>query len=400
MPNSYTTTTTTGFGSRIMNSFAGLLIGPILIIVAIGLLWWNEGRAVQAIVGLNQASSMTVEAPAGSVNPANDGKLIHVVAPVASSAAIDDRDVGTNFTGQAAVQRTAEMYQWKEDKHEESHDNTGGSQTTTTTYNYSRVWSEEAIDSADFKYPDGHQNPAMPFSSQRLVSSDARIGAYTLDEDTANRIDLSKPLRVSEAPDGWRASSDYLYKGNATTPDVGDMRVKYSSLPNGTTVSVLAAQSGGGFAAFVTANGYTIDMADVGNKTATAMIEDQRHAEATMTWILRVVGAVVMFLGFTTFLSPLSTMASVLPFLGSIVRGAAAGISIVISLPLTLVVIALAWLFYRPLIGGGLLLVAAGAVYGLWKWHHQRTAGHVAAQAAGVVSPPKPATATPPSGTV
>jgi hypothetical protein len=45
-----------GFFSRITNSLAGLIIGPLLIIGAIVLLWWNEGRAVQAIVGLKDAA--------------------------------------------------------------------------------------------------------------------------------------------------------------------------------------------------------------------------------------------------------------------------------------------------------------------------------------------------------
>ena len=380
MPDSFTTTTTQGFGSRIMNSFAGLLIGPLLIIGAIALLWWNEGRAVQAIVGLNEAQSAVVEVQGNSVVPANNGKLIHLVAQAAATSPIQDSDVGLTFNSQAAVQRTAEMYQWQEQKHEETHDNTGGSQTTTTTYTYSKGWSADAIDSSDFKYPDGHANPAMPFHSQNFVASDAKIGAYTLDSDTADRMSISNVVKPA-APDGWTQNGDYFYKGNPSSPALGEMRVKYDGLPVGATVSVLAAQSAGGFAPYMTSNGYHIDMAAVGNETASDMIANQRSAESMLTWILRGVGWLIMFIGFTAFLSPLSTLAAVIPFLGSIVRGAAAGISIVISLPLTLVVIAFAWLYYRPLIGGGLLVIAAALVYGLWRWHHQRTINHVPASA-------------------
>jgi hypothetical protein len=39
-------------------------------------------------------------------------------------------------------------------------------------------------------------------------------------------------------------------------------------------------------------------------------------------------------------------------------------------------------LFYRPVVGGGLLLVAAGTLYGLRRWHHRRTACHVAVKTA------------------
>ena len=46
MPDSFTETTSQGFLSRIANSFIGLLLGPVFVIGAIVLLWWNEGRAV------------------------------------------------------------------------------------------------------------------------------------------------------------------------------------------------------------------------------------------------------------------------------------------------------------------------------------------------------------------
>src|SRR5262245_53245430 len=122
MPNSYTTTTTTGFGSRIMSSFVGLLLGPVLVIGAIWLLSWNEGRAVQAINGLAEAQSMLVESPATTVNPANNGKLVHVVGQATATTAVDDSDLGLSFENQVAVDRSVEMYQWKEKKEEKTQD--------------------------------------------------------------------------------------------------------------------------------------------------------------------------------------------------------------------------------------------------------------------------------------
>jgi hypothetical protein len=65
---------------------AGLVIGPLLIIGAIVLLWWNEGRAVQAIVGLKDAASQVVEAQASGPSPANENKLIHVIGAATAIA--------------------------------------------------------------------------------------------------------------------------------------------------------------------------------------------------------------------------------------------------------------------------------------------------------------------------
>lgn len=382
MPNSYTTSSTQGFFSRLMGSFVGILLGPVLILGAIVLLSWNEGRAVQAIRGLAEASSVTVEAPADTVNPGNEGKLVHVIGQATAAGPIADADLSVNFPDQVAVDRTAEMYLWKEKKEDKTQDNTGGSQTTTTTYTYSQVWSDTPIDSSTFAHPEGHENPQMPFTSHKYAASDAKLGGYALDETTLDKIDATAPLKP-DAPDGWTESGTTLYKGaNAATPAVGDMRVHYTGLASGSTLSVLAAQSQNGFVPFTTSNGYTIDMARAGNASAKEMITDEQNAEATLTWILRAVGAFVVFIGFAMFFGPIATLAAVLPFLGTIVRGATTFFAFVLSLPVTLITIAFAWLFFRPLIGGGLLLLAAGLFYVLWRWHHARSAGHVAAQAA------------------
>jgi hypothetical protein len=170
-------------------------------------------------------------------------------------------------------------------------------------------------------------------------------------------------------------------KGDPAAPKVGDVRVSYHGLPTNSTISVLAAQSGDGFGTFTTPNGYTIHMASDGNHPAAEMIAQQRATESLITWILRGVGLLVTWIGLSMLLGPLSTMAAILPFLGGIVRGAVGFISFVIAVPVTLIVIALSWLAFRPLLGGGLLVLAAAAFYGLWHWHKSRTANHVVAPA-------------------
>jgi transmembrane protein TMEM43 len=378
MADHFTETTHQGFGSRLANSFAGLIIGPLLVIGAIVLLWWNEGRAVQAIVGLKDAASQVVEAEASGPAPANASKLVHVVGPATAQAPIQDSDVGITFTDQVAVSRTAEMYQWKENKKEETKEELGGGTTTTTTYDYSREWSDDPVNSSEFRYPDGHQNPEMPFRSKRFAASDAKLGGWKLDAGTLDRVGLSQAL-TPNAPSGWTLSGDNYYRGDASAPKVGDMRVRYLGLPSGTTLSVLARQSGDGFAVFTAKNGYEVELASAGDHSAAELIENKRKAEAILTWILRGVGTLLMFLGFAVFLAPLSTMAAVIPLLGGVVRGAVGLVALAIAVPLSILVIAFAWLAYRPLIGGALILLAAAVGYGLWRWRKSRAPAAAAA---------------------
>lgn len=368
MPDSYTDVTNTGFFSRMGGAIMGFLLGPVLVIAAIFLLSWNEGRAVQAIRGLGEVARVAIEASASAPSPSNNGKLVHVVGMAAATEAVSDPDLSVSFDKQVAVERHAEMYQWSEKKEEQTHDKLGGGQETVTTYTYSHVWSDTPINSSEFKHPEGHENPEMPVRNTRYTAQDAKLGGYDLDKDTLGLIDLSTDLRP-DAPDGWAASGATLYKGDSSAPKVGDMRVSYKGLPEGTKISVLAQQSNNGFARFTTSNGYGLQLAETGDQPISNMIAEKRSEESMLTWILRLVGFILIFAGLAMFLSPLSTFASIIPFLGSIARGAVGLAAFVAAVPITLVVIAIAWIAFRPLMGIGLLVVAGGLFYALRRWH-------------------------------
>lgn len=61
MVDTFTDTSAEGLFTRLKNALAALLIGPLLVIAAIILLSWNEGRAVTAINGLADAATKVVE---------------------------------------------------------------------------------------------------------------------------------------------------------------------------------------------------------------------------------------------------------------------------------------------------------------------------------------------------
>jgi hypothetical protein len=68
-----------------------------------------------------------------------------------------------------------------------------------------------------------------------------------------------------------------------------------------------------------------------------------------------------MLVGLGMILKPLSVVADVVPILGNIVGAGIGFVAFLISAVLSLTTIAIAWIVYRPLLGG-LLLVAAVAL--------------------------------------
>jgi gamma-tubulin complex component 4 len=66
-------------------------------------------------------------------------------------------------------------------------------------------------------------------------------------------------------------------------------------------------------------------------------------------------------------LNPFKVLADVIPLAGRIVGAGAGFVAFLVSAVGSITVIALAWLWYRPLLGSTLLVVACGGIYLLNK---------------------------------
>src|SRR5258708_39965505 len=88
--DSVTEVTTTGWLQRIGQSIVGALIGILLVIGSIILLWWNEGRAVEAIRALDRGAKQLIEAQADAVDTAKEGKLVHLSGAMETKAPARD----------------------------------------------------------------------------------------------------------------------------------------------------------------------------------------------------------------------------------------------------------------------------------------------------------------------
>lgn len=79
MPDQFTGTTTTGYGNRIVNSVKGVVIGFVLVVAAVGLLYWNEGQVDVSIIA---KTATEIPSAAVSTDPSLTGKLISTTGVV------------------------------------------------------------------------------------------------------------------------------------------------------------------------------------------------------------------------------------------------------------------------------------------------------------------------------
>ncbi len=375
MSDQFTEVTTEGWLQRLGGSLVAALIGLILVPASIVLLYWNEGRAVDAIRALERGAAAIVEVDATRVDPQGNGKLVHVSGMMQPTTPVRDPVFSVTGDGLLRLSRTVEMYQWKETTSSQSQQSVGGSKTTETTYTYQHAWSDQPIASGQFKVRDGHQNPPMQVRSATFNAGEVKLGAYRVDPSLLDKVTTFTPLQPqSPPPTGYQASGDGFYQGqNPGQPAIGDVRVTFTAIP-AQTVSVAGAQSNGVLTSYRDSNGYTIALAEPGVVPASALFHDEQKSEGRLTWILRGVGFVMMLIGFVCMTRPLTMLFAVLPFLELLVGAGAFLVALTLAVPITLLTIAIAWIVHRPLIGGALLLGAVAAIYLLSRLHPRRWA--------------------------
>ncbi|MEM7427677.1 MAG: TMEM43 family protein [Pseudomonadota bacterium] len=336
---------------------------------AIFVLFWNEGRAVKTATALNEGAGLVRTIDPASPPADAAGKLVHFSGALEPSGVPEDK----LFAGIAApagtirLERQVEMYQWHESKTTRTTKTVGGSEETVTTYSYSRKWSDRAIDSSRFRRPEGHQNPGMAASSQTFGVASGSVGRITLAGSQFSYLgtDIVIPpdnriLSIIKRRFGGRqvvASGDaVLIRAIAGADTVGDLRIRFASA-DVDTISVVGKLDGGRIGAFTASNGRKISMFEAGTMDAKQMFDDALATNSMWTWLIRLGGFIAMFIGFKLIFRVVGVAGDIIPIIGDMFRFATGMAALALSAVISTAVIGVAWIYYRPLVGIGIMLV-------------------------------------------
>ena len=383
----YTETTSTSYGQRLAGSAKGMIGGLLMFIIGTGLLWWNEGRTVRTAKAIGDAAShVEIVDDVSKVNASLNGKLIHASAFADTKDTLTDDMFGVRELA-IRLDRKVEYYQWVENAQTKEREKIGGGKETTTTYTYEKKWVDKPVNSAEFKDPQYQSaNKVLSEVEEREeLAQNVMFGAYTLPESFVASISGSEPVEVrmtEEQRFTWNerlhvlmpqvdekaslvhTNANTAYLGlSPNSPQVGDVRVTFTKVPPA-DISLIAQVDGSTFKAYKAKNGQSFSRVQMGTVGADEMIEQARSENNMLTWVLRLVGVLLIVIGLKGMFGLLPTLFKVLPFLGSIVDAGVGLVSWIFGLAWSLIIIAIAWLVFRPIIGISLLVLAiAGIVF-------------------------------------
>jgi hypothetical protein len=116
------------------------------------------------------------------------------------------------------------------------------------------------------------------------------------------------------------------------------------------------------FEAYQAQAGAAILLVKYGTLSAEAMFQAAQKENAIRTWIIRGVGWFLMFIGLMMVFRPIAVFADVVPLFGTLLGAGLGVFAGLTSVVLSLITIAVSWLFFRPVLAIGLLVLAVGGL--------------------------------------
>ena len=355
-----------------MKIVGSIIFGFLFIPGSIVMIWWNEGRAVDTAKALEEGAGIVLSISSEEVKPESEGKLVHVSGLLSIPQSLRDDEFNIEMDA-LKLRRNVEMYQWVEKKINNSNSD------DPSNFAYTKEWSSELINSNEFHQSRDYQNPIeFPIFPYTHTASSAKLGVFKVPQSFIGKLKKFSPVEINELDtsnfSGVKRILEegvqklYIGDGSMSDPALGDIKVSFEIIHANRDYSIVAKQTNTSFEEFIASNGTTIEMIEPGIHSAENMFVSAQESNVVMTWGLRFFGFMMMTFGLLMVLRPVTATASIIPFLGGLLNLGVFIASGIVSFALSLVVISTAWLFYRPLLGIGLLIVGIGVWYFLNKY--------------------------------
>lgn len=166
----------------------------------------------------------------------------------------------------------------------------------------------------------------------------------------------------------------YLFRGKGTPdrPRVGDLRVSFRALQPGLKLTLFGKQQGAEIVSYTFNGDEHLFRALPGTREEAIQALATEHK--MITWILRLVGWLMMWFGLQMFFGPINAVLDIVPFLGSAGRFIVGLVLLPVSMLLSTVIIVLSIIAHSPILLVLTLLALGGGGYFLYQKRKARKA--------------------------
>lgn len=164
---------------------------------------------------------------------------------------------------------------------------------------------------------------------------------------------------------------NYLFQGNGTmeNPIVGDLRIKYSALQNGIKATVFGLlEKGNRISAYRHQGKYKLYRLFA--QTRSEAIASLKREHKIWTWVLRLIGFVMMWCGLSMAASPISVVLDVIPLFGDISSSITGTATLLVAFVLSSIAIIVSMLLHNLVALAIAIVVAVIAMLAIRQFQH------------------------------
>jgi hypothetical protein len=348
---------------RLKESIKGVFIGIILFVLAFPVLFFTERRT-----NLGEVVEKAAPVDFSATVSGKDGQPVRGEGPLTVATPAVDKNFLTkpDFLHLERISEVFAVHERKETKTRKE----GTKEIRETIYHYENKWEKSPQDSSKF-HEAKYRQPlrTRKFNSQTFYAQGVKVGPYEVDPSKAR---LMKSIDISPEADHWvegpgrKPSGTYMYFSStaAASPAIGDERLHYRGWPlnsGGEKVSVAGTISGSRIEPITYDESGRFLALHPG--TALEMIAQLKSEHSAITWVVRVVGFIMMWAGMSMMIGPFTTALSFVPILGSFGNGFIHLVLGMIAFILTLITVLFAQLFWLVVVLGALTMaIFAGLI--------------------------------------
>lgn len=369
----------TSFRQYIRQRWLSTTLGAVGLAAGVFLIIGNEARAVQYSKLLEDSISIVQPVlPDAAVDKSNVGRLVYVTGVMTIHEPLTEVDYGISVLA-VKLLRQVQMYQWVETKYD-VYDEDGNS--IGFEYDYHTEWQSNLIDSSSFHTSMGHRNPKeFPIKKQTQINENVKVGNYYLGLDLKKKFKDFISIASDERPERQDIklhAGMYYHCQNIWNPEVGDIRMQFFYAgQHGQVVTIIAKLD-----EFFTLVPYLqggdaeISFLRIGHYTLEEMFALAHLKNKFLTWMLRGAGWLLLYLCCMSLTTLLQIIVSRSHFLQEVLPLSHSSMKMTVSMCLSLFVTALAWVWYRPILGIGLIIITVPILF-FTKWfcggrHHEQ----------------------------
>lgn len=334
------------------NEWAGIIVGPLLVIAALSALWKNETR-----YDYYRAARNATEISA--LAEAEDQQIISYTGPMDKSLMLNGKYI-KDFTGYLVIRRHAEIYCWDKDEDSDGHTD------------WDLEW-QSSIES-------NSRNSGLQqrLKSGQMIPDNYNLGELEITSDQIEFVDSFEAIaptgELTELPitGELRRENNYLMLHKNGDRGLGDERISYRGLAVPSTATWFGKYAGGkglphdaekrdGWINQLIQDTGVLHHLVAGDRD-TALATTKQYL-SQLKWIIRGIGTVLTFFGFLFFFGTIAKVLYRVPVIGWVAEKGAFLLALVVGISLSILTIVCGYLFGHLFLLFGILAVLGAFLF-------------------------------------